>query len=44
MAFFSQMFGLLFHLSIINFDQKIGWATFWATLLQTHLVTLALAE
>jgi hypothetical protein len=26
----------------INFDQKIGGATFWATFSQTHLVTLVL--
>jgi hypothetical protein len=24
----------------INFDQKTGWATFWAIFSQTHLVTL----
>jgi hypothetical protein len=24
----------------VNFDKKMGWATFWAILSQTHLVTL----
>jgi hypothetical protein len=36
------IFGRLFpQLSLRNnFDKKTGWATFWATLSQTHLVTL----
>jgi hypothetical protein len=37
-----QKFGASFkkYSSCINFDRKIGWATFWVIFSQTHLVTL----
>jgi hypothetical protein len=41
----AQIYGLLFQLFqfCISFYKK-GWATFWATFPQTHLVTLELGE
>jgi hypothetical protein len=38
----SQIFGLLFTtVPVVYYSgQKIGWATFWATFSQTHLVSL----
>jgi hypothetical protein len=38
----AQFWGILFprYQLCINFEQKMGWATFWAIFSQTHLVTL----
>jgi hypothetical protein len=37
----SGFLGVNYRRGCVNYDQKIGWAAFWAILSQTHPVTLS---